>query len=146
MYLDSFAEATLANKERIQEMKCAATSKDDQMAHIIARMDARDKARDKQMRTKDRQIGKLIEILTTMSTGKASDDGNTYNHNRKSKRDRERGGSGGGDGGGNYAKRPTYDLKYKQVDGGQARINWKAINMNNKWQLRHITAWKRSRM
>ena len=66
VYLDSFAEATLANKERIQEMKCAATSKDDQMAHIIARMDARDKARDKQMRTKDRQIGKLIEILTTM--------------------------------------------------------------------------------
>ena len=45
-YLDSFAEAASANEERIQEMKCAASSKDDQMAEMMARMDARDDATD----------------------------------------------------------------------------------------------------
>ena len=67
-YLDSFAEAASANEERIQEMKCAASSKDDQLAELIARMDARDSKRDEQMRTKDRQIGDLINNLTSMST------------------------------------------------------------------------------
>ena len=37
-YLDSFAEAASANEDRIQEMKCSASSKDDQMADLIARI------------------------------------------------------------------------------------------------------------
>ena len=41
-YLDSFAEAALANEERIQEMKYASASKDDQMANITVKMEARD--------------------------------------------------------------------------------------------------------
>ena len=44
-YLDSFAEAASANEERIHKMKCAASSKDDQLAELIARMDARDNER-----------------------------------------------------------------------------------------------------
>ena len=61
-YLDSFAEAASVNKEHIQEMKCDASSKDDQMAELIARMDARDNERDKQIHTKDRQINDHIHL------------------------------------------------------------------------------------
>ena len=40
-------------------------------------MDARDNERDEQMRTKDAQIGDLINKLTSMSTNKSNnDDGN----------------------------------------------------------------------
>ena len=60
-YLDSFAEAASANDERNQEMKCAASSKDNQLTELIARMDARDSKRDEKMRTKDRQIGQPPE-------------------------------------------------------------------------------------
>ena len=41
------------------------------MAEIIPKMDARDEARDEQMRTKDRQIGELIDKLTTMTAAEA---------------------------------------------------------------------------
>ena len=129
-YLDSFAEAASANKECIQEMKCAASSKDDQLAELIFRIDARDSESDKQMRTKDRQIGDLIDKLTSMSTIKNNnDDGYANKHKRGPKRERGVGG-GGGDGSDgskdeSNKKAPSYDIKYKQGDGGAPRINWK---------------------
>ena len=74
------------------------------MAEIIAKMDARDEARDEQMRILDRQISELIDKLTTMSAAGGED---TYNKDLNKKRDRPgpgrgRGGHGGGgrDGGG----------------------------------------------
>ena len=65
-YLGSFAEAAAAKEERIQEITTAASSKDSELAEIIARMEARDEARDAQIRLKDKQIGELIEKLTAM--------------------------------------------------------------------------------
>ena len=93
-YLGSFAEAAAAKEERIQEMTTAASSKDSQLAEIIARMEARDEARDAQIRMKEKQIGELIDKLTSMSTT------GTYNNDRNNKRDRDEGGDGGGGGGG----------------------------------------------
>ena len=72
-YIGSFADANAAKEERMQQMHNAALSKDSKMAEIIAKMDARDKARDEQMRTKDRQIGELIDKLTTMSAAGEDD-------------------------------------------------------------------------
>ena len=59
-YLGSFTDANAAKEERMQQMHDAASSKESKMAEIIAKMDARDEARDEQMRTKDRQIGELL--------------------------------------------------------------------------------------
>ena len=65
-YLGSFAEAAAAKEERIQEMTTAASSKDTQLAEIIAKMEVRDELRDAQIRMKDKQIGELIDKLTSM--------------------------------------------------------------------------------
>ena len=65
-YIGSFADAAAAKEERIQEMQDTASSKEFQMAEIIAKMEARDEARDEQMRSKDRQIKELFDKLTTM--------------------------------------------------------------------------------
>ena len=101
-------------------MKCAASSKDAQMAELMARMDARDDARDKQIQTKDRQIGELIDKLTTMSTSKNNnDDGNANKHKRGPKRERGVGGGDSRDGSrdDNNKKAPSYSMTYKQSDG-----------------------------
>ena len=150
-YLDSFAEAASANEERIQEMKCAASSKDDQMAELIARMDVRDHARDEQIRTKDKQIGDLIDKLTSMSTSKHNNnDGNANKHKRGPKRERGVGGGGGGGGDGgknkNNKKAPSYDMKYKPSDGGAPRINWRQTKKNTNWDWWHVQAWEPSKL
>ena len=74
-----------------------------------------------------------------------------YNNDRNNKRDRDEGGGGGGgdgDGGGTskYAEGPKYLLTIKAANGGAKRIDWKAIDLSDKWRVRHITAWKRSKM
>ena len=83
-YIGSFADASAAKEERMQQMQAAASSKDSKMAEIIAKMEARDEARDEQIRIKDQQIGELINKLTTMS---AATGGDTYNKDRNNKRD-----------------------------------------------------------
>ena len=45
-YIGSFADASAAKEEGIQQMQDAASSKDSKMAEIIAKMEARDEARD----------------------------------------------------------------------------------------------------
>ena len=119
-YLGSFAEAAAAKEERIQEMTTTVTSKDSQLAEIIARMEARDKVRDAQVKMKDKQTGELIDKLTSMSTA------GTYNSDRNNKRDRDKGGGGGGGGGSRtdkYAEGPKYLLIFKAANGGAKRID-----------------------
>ena len=142
--IGSFADANAAKEERMQQMQDAASSKDSKMAEIIAKMDARDEARDEQMRTKDRQIGKLIDKLTTMLAAGGDD---SYNKDRNKKRVRPgrgrggRGGEGRGDGGrggggrgggdgGSGKPQPAYSIKYSDADGGGARSNHKNVAYN----------------
>ena len=139
-------------------MKCAASSNDDdQLAELIAQMDARDNERDEQMRTKDAQIVDLINKLTSMSTSKPTNDDGNANENknqRDKKRERGVGGSGGGGGGGggdgnknqNNNKKPKYDIKYDSADGGNPHINWKKIKKNTNWDWWHVQAWERSKL
>ena len=56
-YIGSFADAYAAKEEPMQQMQDAASSKESKMAEIIAKMDARDEARDEQIRIKDQQRG-----------------------------------------------------------------------------------------
>ena len=124
VYIGSFANAASAKEGRIQETTTAASTKDPQMAEIIARMEARDETRNAQMRLKGKQIGDLINKLTSMSTS------GTYNNGRNTKWDRdESGGGGGGTGGGSstdkYAEGPKYLLTFKAADGGAKRMDWK---------------------
>ena len=162
-YIGSFADANAAKEERMQQIQDAASSKNSKMAEIIAKMDARDEARDEQMRIKDRQISKLIDKLTTMSAAEGED---TYNKDRNKKRDRPgpgrgRGGRGGGgrggggrggsgsgrgDGGGSGKPEPPYNQKYKEADGGGARIDYKAVAFSEEWAKHHQQAWTRSEL
>ena len=84
-YIGSFADASTAKEEHMQEIQDAASSKDFQIAEIMAKVEARDEARDEQMQTKDRQIGELVDKLTTMSAAGGDD---TYNKDRNKKRHR----------------------------------------------------------
>ena len=138
------------------------------MAEIIAKMDARDEARDEQIRTKDRHVGELIDKLTTMS---AAGEDDSYNKDRNKKRVRPgrgkgrggrggegRGGGGRGDGGrggrgrgngttsGSGRPAPAYSQKCKAADGGGARIDHKTVEFSNKWDYVHQGAWRRSKM
>ena len=117
-YIGSFADASAAKEERMQEMQEAASSNDSKMAEIIAKMEARDEAQYKKIRIKDQQIGEYINKLTTMS---AAGGGDTYNKDRNKKRDRPgpgrgRGGRGGGGrgrggrGGGSGRPAPAYSM------------------------------------
>ena len=146
-YLSSFADANAAKEERMQQMHDAASSEDSKMAEIIAKMDARDEAPDAQMRTEGRQMGELINKLTTMTATGADD---SYNKDRNPKRVRPgkgrggggpgRGGRGGGGrGGGGRGNGPTsgtgrpapaYSQKYKAADGGGARIDHKTAEFS----------------
>ena len=96
------------------------------------------------MRTNDKQIGKLINKLTTLSANKNNneDDGNANQHKRGSKRGR--GGCGGKDD--EKAKPPSYNLLFKKVDGRKPRIDWKSIRRNGNWDWWHVAAWDRSKM
>ena len=144
MYLDSFAEAASANEERIQETKCAASSKDDQMAEMMARMDAGDDARDEQMRTKDRHIGELIDKLTSLSANKNNNNDNGKANKHKCGPKRSRGSDSSKDD--EKAKSPSYNIHYKEADGGKPRINWKTTRKNENWDWWHVQAWERSKL
>ena len=116
-----------------------ALSKDSQLAEIVARMEARDEARDAQIRLKDKQIGALIDKLTAMLTTRGSD---TYNSDRNNKQERDEDG-----GGGDVAKPvPAYNLKYKAIDGGGERINHKSIRLNLEWSKHHQQTWAQSKL
>ena len=59
-------------------------------------MDAKDEARDEQMRKKDKKIGDLISKLTSMSITTTATNGGAYNSDRTNKRGRNIGGRNGG--------------------------------------------------
>ena len=105
---------------------------------------------------KDKQIGELIDKLTTMSTTRSGD---TFNNDRNTKREREEGGGGsggggrggggrrgGGRGGGGDRTEPKYTQKYKAIDGGGKRIDYKTIAFSKEWDYQHQNAWKRSKL
>ena len=85
-----------------------------------------------------------------MSTRKNNnDDGNANKHKHGPKRERGVGGGGGSDGSkddNNSKKAPSYDIKYKQSDGGAPRINWKQTKKNTNWDWWHVQAWERSKL
>ena len=121
------------------------------MVELISRIDERDDARDEQIWTKDKQIGDLIDKLTSMSTSKHNNnDGNANKHKRGPKRERGVGGGGGGSNGSrddnNNKKAPSYSMTYNQSDGGAPRINWKQTKKNTNWDWWHVQAWERSKL
>ena len=92
------------------------------------------------MRTKDRQIGELIDKLTSLSTNKNknNDDGNANKHKRGPKRGRDTDdGDGSGDGSKDDKKAivPSYNLLFDKADGGKPRINWGKIRKKRKLGL-----------
>ena len=111
-------------------------------------MDAKDEARDKQMRKKDKKIGDLIDKLTSMSITTTTTNSGAYNSDRTNKRGLNIGGrnGGGGGGGGGGGTKPVYNWKYKTVDGGEEYIGHKSISLDTNWSKPHQVVWTRSKL
>ena len=71
-YLDNISTASSAKEERMQQMANDARRKDDQLAAMLSRMDA-----------KDQQMNDLIAQVTNMATQSKPDDSDDNKSNRK---------------------------------------------------------------
>ena len=89
-YLDNILSASTAKAERIQQMADDVRRKDDQLASMLSRMDA-----------KDKQMTDLIAQVTSMNTQSRRDDSEDDKSNRKQndKRKAKEGGVGRTDSG-----------------------------------------------